>query len=170
MPAKRKRTGLSTPASKSRRVSQASDSQMRAELENLQRDNEEFLAEFPNASQRTPEQKNLIQSIRDRIKKLKHRIGDNTLFERKQKKSGKERIKEYREKLSTLERKSEREALAERVKELREKQSDSEKKAARDAAAERMKRLRAKRASLQTVDAVVDQHNEAIRYLSCSHK
>ena len=153
-PAKRKRTGLSTPASKSRRVSQASDSQMRAELENLQRDNEEFLAEFPNATQRTSEQRDFIKSIKNRINRLKHRIADNTLFEKKQKKSGKERIKEYREKLSTLEKKSEREALVERVRELREKQSDSEKKAARDAAAERMKRLRAKRASLQTVDAV----------------
>ena len=166
---------------------------MRAELENLQRDNEEFLAEFPNATQRTPEQRDWIQSIRNRIKKLKHTMGGNTLFQRQQKKSGKERNKEYRERLSTLERKSarvsdaqrkresreqlstleresEREALAERVKELREKQSDSEKKAARDAAAERMKRLRAKRASLQTVDAVVDQHNEAFRYLSFSYK
>ena len=138
-PAKRKRTGLSTPASKSRRLSQASDSQMRAELENLQRDNEEFLAEFPNATQRTTEQSDFIKSIKNRINRLKHRIADNTMFDKKQKKSGKERIKEYREKLS-----------------------NSEKKAARDAAAERMKRLRAKRASLQTVDAVVDQHNDRI--------
>ena len=171
----------------------ASDSQMRAELENLQRDNEEFLAEFPNATQRTSEQRDFIKSIKNRINRLKHRIADNTLFEKKQKKSGKERNKEYRERLSTLERKSarvsdaqrkkesreqlstlerksEREALAERMKELRAKQSDSEKKAARDALAQRMKRLRVKRASLQTVDAVVDQHNEAFRYLSFSHK
>ena len=56
------------------------------------------------------------------------------------------------------------------MKELREKHSDSEKKAARDAAAEGMKRLRAKRGSQQTVDAVVDQHNEAFRYLSFSYK
>ena len=55
-------------------------------------------------------------------------------------------------------------------RESREKQSDSEKKAARDAAAERMKRLRAKRASEETVDSVVDQHNQAFRYLSLSYK
>ena len=40
----------------------------------------------------------------------------------------------------------------------------AEKNGARDALAERMKRLRAKQASQQTVDAVVDQHDEAFRY------
>ena len=85
-------------------------------------------------------------------------------------KSNAQRKRESREKLSDSEKKAARDAAREGMKELREKHSDSEKKAARDAAAERMKRLRAKRASLQTVDAVVDQHNEAFRYLSFSHK
>ena len=178
--------------------------------------NEEFLAEFPNATQRTTEQSDFIKSIKNRINRLKHRIADNTMFDKKQKKSGKERIKEYREKLSNSEKKAARDAAKEGMKELREKQSDSEKKAARvsdakrkmesrekqsdserkaarvadakrkresrekqsnsekndarDAPAERMKRLRAKQASQQTVDAVVDQHDEAFRYLSFSHK
>ena len=77
---------------------------------------------------------------------------------------------ESREKQSDSERKAARVADAKRKRESREKQSNSEKNDARDAPAERMKSLRAKQASQQTVDAVVDQHNEAFRYLSLSYK
>ena len=138
-----KKTQRSNQATQSQDGSQLSDSQMREKLENLQRDNNEFLANFPNARQRTTEQKEWITSLRNKILKLKNRIGDSNLFERKQKKSDKDRKRESRKRLSTLERKS-----------------------ARDAAAERMRRLRAKRASQQTDNDVVGKHNEALRYVS----
>ena len=141
--AKQRKTQRSNQATQSQDGSQLSDSQMREKLENLQRDNKEFLANFPNARQRTTEQKEWITSLRNKILKLKNRIGDSNLFERKQKKSDKDRKRESRKRLSTLERKS-----------------------ATDAAAERMRRLRAKRASQQTDNDVVGKHNEALRYVS----
>ena len=104
-------------------MSKLSDSQMREQLDNLQRDNDEFLAKFPNARKRTTEQNQWIKSIRNKITKLKHRIGDSNLFERKAPKSKAERNQEYRERLSTLEKQRARENDALRKRLSRSKQA-----------------------------------------------
>ena len=72
--AKQRKTQRSNQATQSQDGSQLSDSQMREKLENLQRDNNEFLANFPNARQRTTEQRDWITSMRNRITKIKHTL------------------------------------------------------------------------------------------------